>query len=67
MIPERRLSGDKGLFATLAVALAVTVLLGAALFRSRKASSSVDPTAANANWPRDDVLMFDEPVQQIQK
>jgi hypothetical protein len=67
MTLERRPSGETSLFAMLAVTLAVTALLGAALFRPRKVSPSFDSTHANVESSGDNVLMFDEPVEQIQR
>ena len=67
MALERRRGGETELFVVLAVTLAVTAGLGAALFRPRKASPPFDSATGNVKTSGDNILMFDAPVEQVQR
>jgi hypothetical protein len=67
MALERCRGGETALFVVLAVTLAVTAGLGAALFRPRKASAPFDSAAGNVKTSGDNILMFDAPVEQVQR
>jgi hypothetical protein len=67
MANERRRGGEAGLFATLAITTVIVAVLAVTLVRLRKASPRVDSAAMKVNVPGDNVLMLDEPVEQIQR
>ena len=50
-------SGEKGLYATFALAVLTVALLGSALFRPRTARSPIP------DLPHENVLLLDEPVE----
>jgi hypothetical protein len=45
----------------------IVAVLAVTLVRLRKASPRVDSAAMKVNVPGDNVLMLDEPVEQIQR
>ena len=67
MALEQRRSGESGLFAMLAMTTVIAAVLTLALFRPRKASTQVDSAAMTIHVSGDNVLMLDEPVEQIQR
>jgi len=67
MAVEPRRSGESALFAMLAMMTVIAAVLAVALFRPRKESTQVDSAGMKIHVSGDNVLMLDEPVEQIQR